>query len=694
MGGRNRAERQKNLIKGLKNKANSAQVVLQALLSTRRGQNLVKNFTPLWIQNAIAVTANSDVINEIARLPLVQSIVPETTFQAPAKPAVSPATAVETNIGLINSPALWSMGYQGQGVVIGSLDTGVDYTHPDLAASWRGGTNSWYDPNGQHSTEPTDLNGHGTWTMGVTVGGSASGSAIGVAPQARWIAAKIFNDSGTTTSSVVHLSYQWMLDPDGNPDTADGPNIINNSWAFGATGCNLEFEPDLAALVAAGILPVFAAGNYGPLDNSSTSPANNPSAFSVGAINNTGTVSTDSSRGPTNCGGSSRSFPSVVAPGVNILTTDLYGFYYTASGTSLAAPHVSGGAALLFNAFPDAAVAQIEQALTSTAYDLGPVGVDNSYGNGRINLLAAYNYLINISNQPTPTQTSPITPTIDPTQLPTATPSPTITASPIPTATSTPVPTMTPTATPTKTSVPTPTRTPLPTTTVVPTPTRTPVPTLTPTPTPAPGLIFSDDFESGSLGKWSAANTDGGRLSVTVAAAFMGSAGMQANITNTTPIYVSDTSPKAENIYHARFSFSPHGVKLGTNTIQDIFVGLAGNGAILFSVQLKYSGGNYQVRVLLRNNSGTNLTSNWSKITNGYQAIEIAWSAASTSNGKTGYINLWLNGKQVQTITGVANGSYRLEEVRLGPSNGLHSSTSGIEYFDSFVSNRTNYIGV
>ena len=135
-------------------------------------------------------------------------------------------------------------------------------------------------------------------------------------------------------------------------------------------------------------------------------------------------------------------------------------------------------------------------------------------------------------------------------------------------------------------------------------------------------------------------------------------------------------------------------MKLGTNTIQDIFVGLAGNGAILFSVQLKYSGGNYQVRVLLRNNSGTNLTSNWSKITNGYQAIEIAWSAASTSNGKTGYINLWLNGKQVQTITGVANGSYRLEEVRLGPSNGLHSSTSGIEYFDSFVSNRTNYIGV
>ena len=107
-------------------------------------------------------------------------------------------------------------GVRGQGVVIASMDTGVDATHPDLSATWRGGGNSWFDPNGQHAT-PTDVSGHGTQTMGVMVGRSVGGSAIGMAPDARWIAVKIFNDRGVTTTTMIHRGFQWLLDPDGEP---------------------------------------------------------------------------------------------------------------------------------------------------------------------------------------------------------------------------------------------------------------------------------------------------------------------------------------------------------------------------------------------------------------------------------------------------------------------------------------------
>ena len=210
------------------------------------------------------------------------------------------------------------MGYTGQGIVVASMDSGVDLTHPELSSRWRGGTNSWYDPFGQHPTTPFDTSGHGTWTMGVMVGGDSGGTSIGVAPGAQWIAVKIFNDQDASTATAIHLGYQWLLDPDNNPATADAPQVVNNSWAYGAPGCNLEFEPDFQSLRAAGILPVFAAGNGGPYTSSSYSPANNPSAFAVGSINNNDLIYSLSSRGPSNCGGTTDVFPDLVAPGVNI----------------------------------------------------------------------------------------------------------------------------------------------------------------------------------------------------------------------------------------------------------------------------------------------------------------------------------------------------------------------------------------
>jgi uncharacterized repeat protein (TIGR01451 family) len=329
----------------------------------------------------------------------VLHITPNETIQAPAlPPAVQgqiSSLAAESNLTLINVPALWELGYQGQGIVVANVDTGVDVNHPDLNAKWRGGSNSWFDPYGENPTPvdmanppgPPDSSGHGTQTMGIMVGGEDKSIPFGIAPAAQWIAVKAFKNDGSGTTVAFHQAYQWLLDPDGNPVTPDAPHVVNNSWVLTNSGCILEFQPDLQALRAAGILPIFAAGNFGPIASSSRSPANNPEAFAVGAIDDNSMIKSDSSRGPSACDGTT--YPEVVAPGVNIHTTDRFGLYTNLSGTSAAAPHVAGALALLLDADPNLTVAEQQAALGNHVVDLGAAGPDNSYGAGRIDLLAA-----------------------------------------------------------------------------------------------------------------------------------------------------------------------------------------------------------------------------------------------------------------------------------------------------------------
>lgn len=383
----------------LRSKASTAQKGVLALLGRRRAAGLVESVTPLWIVNEVEVRAAPSVIKELAARPDVREVQPSFTIQAPAPVVAGPsapstAGAPEPNLSVVNAPTLWSLGFRGQGTVVANLDTGVDVSHPDLASRWRGGTNSWYDPNGEHPTTPTDVNGHGTWSMGVMVGGDAGGTSIGMAPDAKWIAVKIFNDRGATTSTVIHRGFQWLLDPDGNPATADAPNVVNNSWTMSVSGCNLDFQPDLRNLRAAGIVPVFAAGNYGPTPGTVLSPANNPEALAVGATDDFDVLDPYSSRGPSAC--PQAVAPKLVAPGVGVRTTDLYGLYADETGTSVAAPHVAGALALLLGAFPGLDADRQETALESGALDLGASGLDNDYGYGRLDALAAYQWLSSV----------------------------------------------------------------------------------------------------------------------------------------------------------------------------------------------------------------------------------------------------------------------------------------------------------
>ena len=386
--------RRPGMIRVLKDKADLTQRPLKTFLDSRRA----KKIKSLWLINGMAVTAKVNVIEELAILPEVESIrldrvinLPEVTLEA--------ATPPEWNIDAIRAPELWNLGFTGTGVVVANMDTGVDLDHPDLQSKWRGGTNSWYDPNGEHDT-PYDADGHGTGTIGVMVGGDVGGTSIGVAPGAHWIAVKIFNDAGEATDSTIHLGFQWLLDPDDNPGTDDSPDIVNNSWGLldAINQCILEFETDIQTLKTAGIAVVFAAGNTGPGSSSSISPANYPESFAAGAVDETLTIAPFSSRGPSACDGSI--FPHVVAPGVNIKVADLQLLpsppaYRYLSGTSFAAPHVAGAMALLLSAIPTLTVPELETALTQSAFDLGVSGPDNSYGYGLLDVSAAYELLLN-----------------------------------------------------------------------------------------------------------------------------------------------------------------------------------------------------------------------------------------------------------------------------------------------------------
>jgi subtilisin family serine protease len=206
----------------------------------------------------------------------------------------------------------------------------------------------------------------------------------GVAPQAQWIAARLYNGEGRASMSDIHRAFQWLMDPDGDASTLDAPDVVNASWSLSGRSsgrCVMEFADDIRALKAAGIAVVFAAGNDGPQPGTSNSPGNNPGVLSVGAAGRDLEISRSTSRGPSAC--DAKPYPGVLAPGVGIFTTDLshggLASYTTLSGSSLAAPHASGVLALLAEAFPGASVAELESALLRSTYHHGIIDAQAAF---------------------------------------------------------------------------------------------------------------------------------------------------------------------------------------------------------------------------------------------------------------------------------------------------------------------------
>lgn len=361
----------------------------------------------LWLINAWSARVPAAAVRRIAAHTRVASVELDREIRLSATPAACGASPAGWNIDAVRAQDLWALGYNGAGVVVATMDSGADLHHPDLAPNWRGGLNSWFDPNGEHLA-PADTDGHGTAALGLIVGGGAGGTAIGMAPGAKWMAVKIFNDAGTASLSDIHAGFQWLLDPDGNPTTDDAPDIVNNSWVLDGTidECDDEFQVDIEALGLADIAVVFAAGNSGPGAGTSMSPANDPQSIAVGSVAEAFDayyVASGSARGPSACGGGVS--PRLVAPGAGVVSADrtLGGVFpdsYTCvSGTSFAAPHVAGAIALLKNAMDaqglnTGGMHRLATALERGATDMGEPGPDNDSGAGLLNVSAAHGWLL------------------------------------------------------------------------------------------------------------------------------------------------------------------------------------------------------------------------------------------------------------------------------------------------------------
>lgn len=336
-----------------------------------------------WIANTMALEADRDTVEAIAAHPAVKRVLWDEPVMAP--PRIESKShrqqgAYTYGLEIMGIPQVREVyGITGKGVLVGNIDTGADGNHPDLA-----GKIALYKDFGEGTTVPTDEDGHGTHTAATMVGGASSGTSIGVAPDAKIVIGR--GIAGSNTISALLQAMQWMLDPDGNPATKDGPRVVSMSWHTGSADQEPFYET-LYAYEAAGVCPNFSAGNSG--SSGLTHPKEHPATLTNAATDNADNIADFSSRGPAKYKGQTLQKPEWAAPGVDVFSAKPGGGYQEMSGTSMAAPHGAGVIALLLEADPTLTPAQIKEVLQSTAKDLGPPGWDGAFGMGRLDAFKA-----------------------------------------------------------------------------------------------------------------------------------------------------------------------------------------------------------------------------------------------------------------------------------------------------------------
>jgi len=392
------------------------------------------DYTPFWISNAILVeSTNSNTLNgllnftEIETLQSISQVMLMVPEFLPDETVSTETGGVTRNLQRINADEVWGLGYSGTGMIVGSIDTGVRYTHESLVNQYRGNQGvsydhhyDWWDAvNGRNA--PYDDNSHGTHITGTMVGDDGGSNRIGVAPGAEWIACKGMDAYGSGSGDTLLECAQFMLAPTDlngkNPNPNLRPHVVNNSWGSCDDPPIDWFEVAIDAWQAAGIYPVFANGNASncgypepPGLDTVTYPARLHQVTAVGSTgNDDGTYAFHSNWGPTddpdttNPNGYPSIKPQVVAPGVLILSAvnQSDSSYALGTGTSMSAPHVAGLVALLWQASPSLRgnYAATESLIQNTAVaipyatgngDEGPGNVPNhATGWGEIDALAA-----------------------------------------------------------------------------------------------------------------------------------------------------------------------------------------------------------------------------------------------------------------------------------------------------------------
>ncbi len=400
--------------------ADSQAGILQQLATYSTGS--VQDVHPFWVVNAIAVSVTPEVVMDIAGrddilyvrpMNRADILIEPVDVRAPLADELTDANA--WGVDKIGAPAVWSMGYEGNGIIVSVVDTGVNYNHLDLNNNmWHEGTYHYGWDFDDNDGDPMDTYGHGTHCAGSVASDGTAGTTCGVAPSATIMALRVgvsFSDE-----QDVWDAFQFSID--------HGADVISTSL-----GWPQSYNPDRQTwretennVLAAGICHAIAAGNEGGgttypgnirtpgdvpppwLHPDQTTTGGLSAVVTVGATDSNDNIASFSSRGYSTWEGDSPWYdypdtspmiglidPDISGPGVDILSCSYSNpaGYTTMSGTSMATPHLAGCMALILDANPSLSPAQVDSLLEVTALERGASGKDNVYGAGRVQIYNA-----------------------------------------------------------------------------------------------------------------------------------------------------------------------------------------------------------------------------------------------------------------------------------------------------------------
>ena len=436
-----REERRQFVVRELKNFADLSQQSVMNTITGLVASGQVENVRPLWIVNMIACKAKPSAINLLAQRQDINMIHIDEIYEIGEleianDDCLENPPAIPYHINLMNVPAVWEMGYEGEGVVVAVLDTGVDYHHPDLE------DNLWVDLGWDFMDDDDDPMEiypyyHGTYVAGTIAGNGNEGSKTGVAPKAKIMIVRVFDNDPSAQNpnfhSIVMAGVGWSVD--------HGADILNISLGHSIQASGAEnlylWRQTMDNVLATGRVAVVSAGNTSEINpipnppNQINVPANVPPPWKheqqitsgtqsavvcVGATDQVDMLWYRSCVGPVTWNGiepwddylwspSQDSFglirPDVVAPGVDIVSTHsvLYNnhwdwCYTKKTGTSMSAPAIAGVMALMLSKNPYLLPPDLDEIIEMTAIHSGnlpnePRKKDNEIGSGRVDALGA-----------------------------------------------------------------------------------------------------------------------------------------------------------------------------------------------------------------------------------------------------------------------------------------------------------------
>ena len=403
----------------------------------------VDDIQSYWIINAISCSMTKDKVEAIAKRPDVKYVMKCLVIYVidgeDSDDILIDRATNQWNVTKVNADDVWALGYTGQGIIVAVIDTGVRYTHTDIANNmWDGGTD--YPHHGwdfvNDDNDPMDDQGHGSHCAGTVSSYGTNGKQCGIAKDAKIMALKVLGADGSGALNLSWEAIQFAVSNDAD--------VLSMSLGVDGVGGYWVERTVMENVLSCGVVAAVAAGNVGdqltkyPVPNNVGSPGNCPSPWhnpdqtllggraatvTVGATTSSDTHSSFSSYGPVTwasgdyigdysdypwTSGSSTEVglfkPDIAAPGSNIVSLNYSSNtgYSTKSGTSMATPCVAGVMALMLQVNPMLTPVEIDSIIETTAVHCGgQTSKNNTFGAGRIDALAAVNYMLNACNAPT-----------------------------------------------------------------------------------------------------------------------------------------------------------------------------------------------------------------------------------------------------------------------------------------------------